>query len=398
MATTSNSYTGNNSTVDFAFTFPYLKSTDIKVSVDEVVKTLTTHYTLHNATTIRFGTAPATGAKVKIYRDTASASLAATFYPGSAIRSSDLNDNYTQNLYVTQEAENDASTALDNSRVLESGAYVSAITKAAAAVTTANTASTNASAAVSTANTASTNASNAVSTANTASSNASSAVSTANSASTAATNATNTANTASSTATTANNTANTANTTANTASTNATTALNNSRESDGAGGYNSAISIANAAKTASDTATASVAAAQIYTVVANYAALPAISSGNHQDFYQIKDSSAVSRSSGTFTPNTVADPGSNAPTDFQGDDELVIKFRANNTSGKWDWQEYYSDDPESRYRKKLIVENKTTISENYTISANNNAFSVGPVAISSGYTVTIPANLLYFVN
>ena len=321
MATTSNSYTGNNSTVDFAFTFPYLKTTDIKVSVDEVVKTLTTHYTLHNATTIRFGTAPATGAKVKIYRDTASASLAATFYPGSAIRSSDLNDNYTQNLYVTQEAENDASTALDNSRVLESGAYVSAITKAAAAVTTANTASTN-----------------------------------------------------------------------------ATTALNNSRESDGAGGYNSAISIANAAKTASDTATASVAAAQIYTVVANYAALPAISSGNHQDFYQIKDSSAVSRSSGTFTPNTVADPGSNAPTDFQGDDELVIKFRSNNTSGKWDWQEYYSDDPESRYRKKLIVENKTTISENYTISANNNAFSVGPVAISSGYTVTIPANLLYFVN
>ena len=62
MATTSNSYTGNISTVDFAFTFPYLKTTDIKVSVDEVVKTLTTHYTLHNATTIRFGTAPATGA------------------------------------------------------------------------------------------------------------------------------------------------------------------------------------------------------------------------------------------------------------------------------------------------------------------------------------------------
>ena len=169
MATTSNSYTANGSTVDFAFTFPYLKSSDIKVSVDEVVQSLTTHYTLHNATTIRFGTAPTSGKKIKIYRDTASANLAATFYPGSAIRSSDLNDNYTQNLYVTQEAENDATEALSNSRVLESGSYVSAITKATDAVSTANTASTNASNAVTTANTASTNASSAVSTANTAS-------------------------------------------------------------------------------------------------------------------------------------------------------------------------------------------------------------------------------------
>ena len=58
MASTSNTHTGNNSAVDFSFTFPYLKSSDIKVSVDEVVQTLTTHYTLHNATTIRFGTAP----------------------------------------------------------------------------------------------------------------------------------------------------------------------------------------------------------------------------------------------------------------------------------------------------------------------------------------------------
>ena len=112
MATTSNSYTGNGSTVDFSFTFPYQNNTDIKVSVDEVLQDLTTHYTLHNATTIRFGTAPASGKKIKVYRDTDSSKLAATFYPGSAIRSSDLNDNYTQNLYVTQETENDATQAL----------------------------------------------------------------------------------------------------------------------------------------------------------------------------------------------------------------------------------------------------------------------------------------------
>ena len=405
MATTSNTYTGNNSTVDYAFTFPYLKSADIKVSLDNVVKTISNDYTLHNATTIRFNSAPAQNAAIKIYRDTGSANLAATFYPGSAIRSSDLNDNYTQNLYVTQEAENDSTEALGNSRVLEGGVYVSAITKATNAVTTSNAADTKSDAAVATANTASASATSAVSTANTASTNASNAVSTSN-----------------------------------TASTNATTALNNSRESDGSGGYNTAISIANTAKSTSESATAtansatstansatstansatstansavttanaatvtansaaaSVAAAQLYTIVANFAALPTISADNHEDFYQITDSTAISRSSGTFSPTTVADPNSQAPSDFQGDDELTVKLRANNTSGKWDWQEYYANDAESRYRKKLIVENKNSISENYTIGANNNAFSVGPVAIASGYTVTIPANQLYFVN
>ena len=57
MATTENLHNGDGSQVDFTFTFPYLKTTDIKVAVDNVDKQLTTHYTLHNATTIRFGTA-----------------------------------------------------------------------------------------------------------------------------------------------------------------------------------------------------------------------------------------------------------------------------------------------------------------------------------------------------
>ena len=113
MATIQNVHAGNNSSVDFPFTFPYLKESDIKVSLDGTDQTVTTHYTLHNATTIRFGTAPATGKIVRIYRDTASDNLSSTFYPGSAIRSSDLNDNYTQNLYVTQEGEYDTSDAKD---------------------------------------------------------------------------------------------------------------------------------------------------------------------------------------------------------------------------------------------------------------------------------------------
>ena len=54
MATTENSFNGTGSQDSFSFTFPYLKDTDIKVSVGGVVKTVTTHYTLHTPTTIKF--------------------------------------------------------------------------------------------------------------------------------------------------------------------------------------------------------------------------------------------------------------------------------------------------------------------------------------------------------
>ena len=103
MAITQNTYTGDGTTVLFSFTFPYLETTDIKVSLDG---TITTAYTLANATTIQFNTAPANGVAIRIYRVTDDAALTAQFYPGSAIRSQDLNDNFTQNLYVTQETSN----------------------------------------------------------------------------------------------------------------------------------------------------------------------------------------------------------------------------------------------------------------------------------------------------
>ena len=102
MAVTQNTYTGNGSTTNYSFTFPYLETTDIKVSLNGVD---TTAYTLANATTVSFNTAPANGAAIRIYRDTDDSTLAATFYPGSAIRATDLNDNFTQNLYTTQEVK-----------------------------------------------------------------------------------------------------------------------------------------------------------------------------------------------------------------------------------------------------------------------------------------------------
>ena len=391
MATTSNSYTGNNSTVDYSFTFPYQNTTDIKVSVDEVLQSLTTHYTLHNATTIRFGTAPATGKAIKIYRDTDSSKLAATFYPGSAIRSSDLNDNYTQNLYVSQESENDATQALTNSRVLESGAYVSAITKAAAAVTTANTASTNASNAVTTANSAST-------TANTASTNATNAVNTANSASTAATNATNTANTAStnasnavstantastnatnavSTANGASTTANTANTTANTASTNASTALSTA---------NTASTNATNAVNTANAASAAVAAAVLFTPKATKAAFEA-TTFSEDGYYEITDSSGITNSYTSFTDGggtskTVA----GVPASFQGATQLGIKFSYDHSENKFTYMSYFASDPEARY----ISDTRqfgTTVTYVVKVATKNAFHRYNGTGHSSGYTI-----------
>jgi hypothetical protein len=95
-----NEYTGNGSTTTYSFTFPYLKTSDIKASLDGVD---TTAFTLPNATTLQFNTVLLLSAKIKIFRQTSVDNLTATFYAGSAIKSEDLNDNFTQNLYKTQE-------------------------------------------------------------------------------------------------------------------------------------------------------------------------------------------------------------------------------------------------------------------------------------------------------
>lgn len=179
MATTQNTYTGDGSTTNYSFTFEYLKQSDVKVTLDTVA---TTAFTFANATTLSFTTAPANGVAIRIFRDTAIDILSATFFPGSAIKAEDLNQNFTQSLYVTQESDADAASATTAANTAKTTAdtaladSATAISTANAATTTANTANTNASAAVVTANAA-------VTTANTADTNATAAVNTANAAS-----------------------------------------------------------------------------------------------------------------------------------------------------------------------------------------------------------------------
>jgi hypothetical protein len=355
MATTQNTFTGNGSTVLFSFTFPYLDSTDILVSVNG---TLTTAYTLANATTIQFTTAPANGAAIRIFRVTDDATLAATFYPGSSIRSQDLNENFTQNLYATQESNRDATTAISTANGAVTTANT-ALSNSTAATSTANTASANASAAVSTANTANSNASAAVSTANTASSNASAAVSTANAAAVDAATAISTANGAVSTANAATSTANTALSnstaavsTANTASSNASAAVStantaSSNASTAVSTANSALSTANTALSNSSTAistanaaSAAVASAVIYQPVVDLTALGLLTPADG-DFFELQDSTGADTD-----PDITGVPGG-----LVGAPGLTFRLRYDDPPQEFVFLGYFANDSETRYLK-----------------------------------------------
>ena len=103
MATTSNTFTGDGSTTDYSFTFEYLERDEVKVTLDG---TATTAFTFANATTLSFTSAPDNDVEIRIYRDTDTDTLKATFFPGSAVKAEDLNDNFTQNNFAVQELKN----------------------------------------------------------------------------------------------------------------------------------------------------------------------------------------------------------------------------------------------------------------------------------------------------
>ena len=385
MAITQNTYTGDGSTTAFSFTFPYLETTDIKVSLDAVD---TTAYTLSNATTVSFTTAPASGVAIRIYRQTSSDNLQATFYPGSAIRSSDLNNNFTQNLYVTQESEFDVDTAN----------------------TTANTAKTTADTAIATANSATTTANAASALATTADTNASSAVTTANTASTNATTALNNSRESDGQGgfTSAIDKATTATTTAN-------TALTNSRESDGQGGFTSAIDKANTALTTANTAStnasaavttantassdastalstanaasAAVSNAVLFTLVSNVASIPGSPSNN--DYIEIGNSTGIE----SFTPL------SGLPSGFVGASGLTVRLRYDSSATSWVFMSYFANDSETRYLTKnvpVVTGDSTNGSGQITLNCEVNTHGVtikGPAhSAAATYTLTLPVN------
>ena len=129
---TKNTYTGDGTTALFPFTFPYIQESDVKVFLDDVEQTITTEFEFSNATTIGFITPPSVGAVILIQRQTTYDDLKATFFPGSAIRARDLNDNFVQNLYVVQENAQEATDATTAAEAAQAAA-VSAAADAAIA-------------------------------------------------------------------------------------------------------------------------------------------------------------------------------------------------------------------------------------------------------------------------
>ena len=119
--------TPNGSIKNFTFTFPYLKTEDVKVSLNGVTQA-TTKYTVNvgvSPTRIEFNNnsvdstvqesdgSPKTGVIVRVYRDTDVDSAKAVFAAGSSIRAQNLNDNQDQVLYALQEEQNQPETLTD---------------------------------------------------------------------------------------------------------------------------------------------------------------------------------------------------------------------------------------------------------------------------------------------
>jgi len=116
--------TPNGSHLEFTYTFPVLLSTDVKVSLNNVIQA-TTKYTVSTSpakitfnntsvdSTVQESTgAPKTGVTVRIYRETdvgtptGSEEPKANFASGSSVRASDLNNNFKQLLFAAHEKQN----------------------------------------------------------------------------------------------------------------------------------------------------------------------------------------------------------------------------------------------------------------------------------------------------
>jgi len=364
MAVTENTMTGagDGSTNSFSFTFPYLKTTDLKV---ELVRTTiadgTTTKTILDSTKFTFPTATSVALSSftdtdtdgngvlrntwqaydtgiikangggytysgKVYRSTASDALAATFYPGSAIRSADLNDNYTQNLYVTQEANNNVTTATTDA--------ATALTKATAAEK------------------------------------------------------------------------------------DATDALDNSQ--DLSADPSSAIDIAQAAQTAAtnaeNTANAAYSDVQIaleYKIVADKAALMLLNLADDDDgdFYEVTDADNMdSATGGTITwvdnegaTGATAEPNPSTMSTVDWDDKITVKVRWRGDTGqeKWEYVSYWNNDPESNYVRSASpnLTGSVTLKNNADLrltetTANGSAYVglKGPedMGATTSYTLILP--------
>ena len=104
MAFAIDTYTGNGNTTSFSITFPYIEQAHVIVTVDGVTKTLTTHYTFSNSSTISFGTAPAASTVIKITRSSNRTARLVDYQDGSTLTEATLDQDANQAFFMAQEA------------------------------------------------------------------------------------------------------------------------------------------------------------------------------------------------------------------------------------------------------------------------------------------------------
>lgn len=99
---------------DLTFTFDYLEATHISVYVDGTLKTYQTHWNLPDANRIEFasGQHPASGAVIRIERNTPSTTRIVDFQDGSVLSEKDLDDSARQIFFISQEAADTANDAV----------------------------------------------------------------------------------------------------------------------------------------------------------------------------------------------------------------------------------------------------------------------------------------------
>lgn len=104
-------YTATAAQTDFTISFPYLDSSDVYVYEDGTLKTVTTDYTLPDATTVRFNSGLAGGETIVVQRKT-SQSARLVDYTAGPLLEDDLDNDSLQAFYMVQEALDVSDTSL----------------------------------------------------------------------------------------------------------------------------------------------------------------------------------------------------------------------------------------------------------------------------------------------
>lgn len=380
MATTTNAHQGTGSQTQFTFSFPYISESHVKVLLDGIPNT---DFTV-DGSTVTFTTPPANLVNITIYRETDVDDVSSAFFAGSSIKAKDLNDNFAQTLYVSQEVTSSSLSALGSTML---GVFNMGNQKITNLGTPTDGTDASSKSYVDTLiNSSGNSATDSATSATAAASSASAAAASASSASTSATTATTQATNASTSAATAA-----------TQATNASTSATAGASSAGA----AATSETNAATSATSSSTSATAAA-------SSAASALAAFDNFDDTYlgvktadPSTDNDGNALTGGDLYFNSTLEimkvytgsawvhayvPGDAANITFTSSGNLV----GTNVKSAIDELEQL-EQPMGSSTDRWAYEHDNTITTSYTIGTGKNVISAGPLTINSGVIVTVPS-------